>query len=60
MVTSPVSTPVLTYASVHYSDEMYEKDNGWMEILYPVLSLHLSKNESYNLFSSILRRYVPK
>lgn len=42
------------------NDESYEKDNGWVEILYPIMSLKLNKNESYNFFSSVLKRYIPK
>jgi hypothetical protein len=44
----------------HSSDENYEKDNGWLELLYPILTLNLSKNENYNFFNAILRRYIPK
>lgn len=42
------------------NDESYEKDNGWIEILQPIMSMKLSKNENYNFFSSILNRYIPK
>lgn len=42
------------------NDENYEKDNGWLELLHPLMSLKLNKNETYNLFNAILKRYIPK
>jgi hypothetical protein len=50
---------IITYYCVS-NDESYEKDNGWIEILQPIMSMKLSKNENYNFFSSILNRYIPK
>lgn len=42
------------------NDENYEKDNGWLELLYPIMTLKLNKNETYNIFNAILKRYIPK
>lgn len=42
------------------NDENYEKDNGWLELLHPILTLKLNKNETYNMFDAILKRYIPK
>ncbi|XP_065342943.1 TBC1 domain family member 23 isoform X2 [Cloeon dipterum] len=38
----------------------YEKGNGWIEILLPLLSLKLPRAETYNLFDSILHQYIPR
>jgi hypothetical protein len=45
---------------IFQSDDLYEKDNGWLEILHPLLTLKLKRNELYNLFSAILNRYIPR
>jgi hypothetical protein len=50
---------IITFYCVKY-DENYEKDNGWMEILYPIMTLKLDKNETFNIFSAIIKRYIPK
>lgn len=50
---------IITY-HCKINDENYEKDNGWLELLYPILTLNLTKNECYNFFNAILRRYIPK
>lgn len=38
----------------------YESQNGWIELLLPVLSLKLSRSYTYNLFEAIRDRYIPK
>ncbi|KAK6640464.1 hypothetical protein RUM44_012158 [Polyplax serrata] len=38
----------------------YEKDNGWIELLLPVLALKNPKSETYNIFEAIVNRYMPK
>lgn len=38
----------------------YEADNGWPEILLPLLSLKLKRSDTYNLFESLRDAYVPK
>ncbi|XP_011551612.3 TBC1 domain family member 23 [Plutella xylostella] len=38
----------------------YSADNGWIEILLPLLSLKLPRADTYNLFEKILKLYVPK
>lgn len=38
----------------------YEQNNGWIELLLPVLSLKLSRSYTYNLFEAIRDTYVPK
>ncbi len=48
------------FFSVYDSDEFYEKDNGWIEILYPIMTLNLNKNETFTFFNAILKRYIPK
>lgn len=38
----------------------YESNNGWIELLLPVLSLKLSRSYTYNLFEAIRDSYIPK
>ncbi|XP_031632147.1 TBC1 domain family member 23 [Contarinia nasturtii] len=38
----------------------YESQNGWIELLLPVLSLKLSRSYTYNLFEAIRDTYIPK
>jgi hypothetical protein len=38
----------------------YEKGNGWIEILLPLLSLKLPRAETYNLFEAIQHQYIPR
>lgn len=38
----------------------YEVNNGWIEILLPLLALKLSLSDTYNLFENIRDRYIPR
>lgn len=38
----------------------YEQNNGWIELLMPLLSLKLSRSYTYNLFEAIRDTYIPK
>jgi hypothetical protein len=38
----------------------YESNNGWIELLLPVLSLKLKRSLTYNIFESIRDTYIPK
>lgn len=38
----------------------FERNNGWIELLLPLLSLKLSRSYTYNLFESIRDTYIPK
>lgn len=38
----------------------YAPQNGWIELLLPLLSLKLSRSYTYNLFESIRDTYIPK
>lgn len=37
----------------------YSSDNGWIEILLPLLTLKLQKHDTYNLFERIIHLYIP-
>jgi TBC1 domain family member 23 len=42
------------------NNENYERDNGWLELLYPIMSLNLTdQDENFNFFNAILKRYIP-
>lgn len=38
----------------------YETNNGWIEMLLPLMSLKLQRSDTYNLFEVIRDAYVPK
>ncbi|XP_023723850.1 TBC1 domain family member 23 isoform X3 [Cryptotermes secundus] len=38
----------------------YEKGNGWIEILLPLIALKLPRSETYNLFEAIKNCYIPR
>ncbi|ESP04792.1 hypothetical protein LOTGIDRAFT_229906 [Lottia gigantea] len=38
----------------------YSTNNGWLDILQPLLSLKLSKAELYNCFYAIVAKYIPQ
>lgn len=38
----------------------YETDNGWIELLLPLLALKLKRSDTYNLFEAIRDNYIPK
>lgn len=38
----------------------YSTNNGWIELLLPLLSLKLPRSDTYNLFEKILKLYIPK
>lgn len=39
---------------------VYESNNGWIELLLPLLSLKLLRSDTYNLFEAIRDTYIPK
>ncbi|KAG8236298.1 hypothetical protein J437_LFUL017982 [Ladona fulva] len=38
----------------------YDENNGWIEILLPLIALKLHKTETYNLFEAIMTRFIPR
>ncbi|XP_053961536.1 TBC1 domain family member 23 [Anastrepha ludens] len=38
----------------------YERNNGWIELLLPLLALKLNRSDTYNLFEAIRDAYIPK
>jgi hypothetical protein len=38
----------------------YEKSNGWIEILLPLIALKLPRSETYNSFEAIKNSYIPR
>ncbi|XP_063619964.1 TBC1 domain family member 23 [Cydia splendana] len=38
----------------------YTSNNGWIEILLPLLSLKLPRADTYNLFEKVINLYIPK
>ncbi|OWR52708.1 hypothetical protein KGM_205801 [Danaus plexippus plexippus] len=37
----------------------YASNNGWIEILFPLLSLKLPRGDTYNLFEKVIKLYIP-
>lgn len=50
---------ILTYYSKS-RNLPYEQNNGWIELLLPLLSLKLPLPNTYNLFEAIRDTYIPK
>ncbi|KAL0267136.1 UNVERIFIED_CONTAM: hypothetical protein PYX00_009489 [Menopon gallinae] len=50
---------ILTYYS-KTNGVKYQKGNGWIELLLPILSLKQPKSETYNIFEAIVNLYIPK
>ena len=40
--------------------ESYSSDNGWLDLLQPLLALKLGKAETYNCFYALINKYIPK
>lgn len=38
----------------------YSTNNGWIDILLPLLSLKLPRSDTYNLFEKVLQMYIPQ
>jgi len=38
----------------------YEKGNGWIELLLPLIALKLPRSGTYNLFEAIKNFYIPR
>jgi len=44
-----------------FSNESYEKGNGWIDILKPLTTMeYKDRAELYTLFSNIRNRYIPR
>ncbi|XP_021341052.1 TBC1 domain family member 23-like [Mizuhopecten yessoensis] len=41
-------------------NEKYTSDNGWLDILQPLLSQKLGRGEVYNCFYSLTNKYIPR
>ncbi|XP_014663249.1 PREDICTED: TBC1 domain family member 23-like [Priapulus caudatus] len=39
---------------------IYRTDNGWLEILQPLIALKMPKSELYNCFCAIMSKYIPR
>lgn len=51
----------VAYFICSFSNETYEKGNGWIEIFKPLLTLeYKDREELYALFASIRNRYIPR
>ena len=40
--------------------KQYEKGNGWLELLGPLIALKLPRAATYNLFEAIRDIYIPR
>jgi len=38
----------------------YQHDNGWLEIVQPLLSLRMPRSDIYNTFYAVINKYIPK
>lgn len=57
-VASDVESIVTTFSKA--MKIKYTSNNGWLELLQPLLALNMSKGNVYNCFSKIVNNYIPK
>lgn len=57
-IRSDLESIVTNYSKLTQSK--YIHDNGWLEILEPLLALKLKREELFKFFESISQRYIPK
>lgn len=50
---------LMTFYSKHRNLK-YDSNNGWIETLMPILSLKLTRTDTYNIFEAIRDTYIPK
>lgn len=41
------------------ADVKYERGNGWIELLLPLIALKLPRSDTCQLFQAVCNRYVP-
>ncbi|XP_061188960.1 TBC1 domain family member 23-like [Saccostrea echinata] len=41
-------------------NEKYISDNGWLEVIQPLLALKLTRSQLYNCFYSIINKFIPR
>jgi len=56
-VISDLETILTTYRKS--SGDHYERNNGWLELMLPLLSLKRQQAETYSLFTTIREKYIP-
>ncbi|PVD26951.1 hypothetical protein C0Q70_12099 [Pomacea canaliculata] len=40
--------------------QKYSSDNGWLDILQPLLAVKMSRSELYNCFYTLINKYIPR
>lgn len=50
---------IITYFS-KTKGENYSSDNGWLDILQPLLALKMAKDELYNCFYALNNKYITR
>jgi len=56
-ILSDLESIITTYSDS--SNIKYFTDNGWLEIIQVLLALDMPKNDIYNCFEAIQKRYIP-
>ena len=51
---------ILTFYCKKRRIKLYESQNGWNELLLPLLALKLPRSDTFNLFEAIRDTYIPK
>lgn len=57
-ILSDLESLVTHYCKTHQIN--YEPENGWLDVLIPLVSLKLPQNELYSSFSAVLESYIPR
>ncbi|XP_015791431.1 TBC1 domain family member 23 [Tetranychus urticae] len=56
-ITSDLETVLTTYAETY--GYKYFTDNGWLEVIEPLLTLKIGRDDLYNFFEIIHKKYIP-
>lgn len=57
-ICSDVETIITNFAKLN--EMPYKSDNGWIEVLEPLLTLRLQREDLFKVFEAIELKYIPK
>lgn len=57
-ILSDIESLITHFCKSHHTE--YKTDNGMLDLIKPLISLKLPKNELFNLFCSVKESYIPR
>lgn len=57
---SDLESILTCYCKVAPDIRKYDRHNGWIDLLLPLITLKLPRADTYNLFEAISDRYIPR